>query len=1021
MKSKRVYLNGLRDHKMMLYGIALFSCLFTFPASSYAITPNQAVSQNEKITVKGKVIDNNGEPILGASIIQKGTGNGTTSDLDGNFTLNVAAGTQLEVSYIGYTKQAVSAKRSLTIVLTEDHKVLDEVVVIGFGTVKKRDLTGSVTSIKNDVIQATPTKDVMQSLQGRVAGLDIAPNSNGELNLRIRGNRSINGSNNPLIIIDGMQGGSYADLNPSDIESVDVLKDASSTAIYGSQGANGVIIITTKKAQPGNVRVSYNGYIGIQSKKAHPDYRSGLNYYNARKTAAVNAGNWVSSADDLNLFGTQEALDAYNNNQWTNYEDLLMQNATFHNHQITLNGGTEKTTARLSLGLANNESNYKGGNTSRAILRGSIDHKVAKWMSAGVDFQLTYNQSKVSPYEDVSTQDVELGSPYDANGNIVTYPLGVTGYVNPLINSLAGYYAAQKSNSVDVLANAYMEIHPLKGLSIRSQLSTSLNYYGNGSYTDKNSESQIAGTKKSTAKDSKTNNRYIEWNNIVSYNKQFGDHNFTLTGITAYTKSIKDALTGTSYSQTAPNNLWWNLGAGIDPAVASSYIQTQTSSYAGRLNYSYKERYLLTASLRYDGSSVLAEGHKWASFPSVALAWRISDEPFMKATKSWLDDLKIRATYGVTGNSGIAAYGTQSGVVTTNTLLGFQDVSAQHTQFSNIIGNKETKWEKSKTFDVGFDFLAFNNRVNVVFDYYDTKTTDILLQRTLPTSNGNDGNFTIYQNLGSTSNKGFEFSVNTRNIVTKDFGWNSTLTFSANKERITDLIDGQDITLKNERESTTLMIGHPIKSYLTYTYQGIWKTSEKDLAATYFKDADKKSSFVPGEIKVADLDGDNYIDEKNDTHYIGSPTPKWFAGFNNDLRYKNFDFSVYMFVRWGQWGENPAANFDPSTGGKYTSYNYWEASTNEGGTLPMLYKDRKLYDYKGYQSLWYCDQSFFKIKTMTFGYTLPRKWLDVLKVNLVRFYVTASNPLYSAKSDWMDGYDPEGTSRSYVFGVNINL
>ena len=329
--------------------------------------------------------------------------------------------------------------------------------------------------------------------------------------------------------------------------------------------------------------------------------------------------------------------------------------------------------------------------------------------------------------------------------------------------------------------------------------------------------------------------------------------------------------------------------------------------------------------------------------------------------------------------------------------------------------------EKSTTVDLGFDLVLFNNRLNITFDYYNTKTTDLILLRTLPTTAGNDGNFATYTNIGSTRNRGVELTINSRNIVTKDFQWNSTLSFSANSEKILDLVDGTDIQIGTNKETSTLMLGRPIHSYKTFKYLGIWTTAEAEEAATYFKDADKTQPFKPGDVMVADLDGDHVIDQNKDIDYIGSQSPKWFMGFNNDFRYKNWDLNIYIYARWGHWGESPLANFDPSNGGKYTNMDYWVADTNEGASLPGLMRNRKLFDYVGYQSLGYCEQSFIKLKRIALGYTLPKSVLKTLTLQKVRVYATINNPLYIVKEDWMKHWDPEGQQRSVTVGLNVTF
>lgn len=1025
------------------------SALLCIPACGYAENAEakemavQVVQQSR--TVKGTITDETGEPMIGVTVRVKGSRAAAVTDLDGKFSLSANQGDFIEVSYVGYETTTVKVtSNTLNLQLKPVASDLDEVVVIGFGTVKKRDLTGSVASIKADAIVQTPTSDVATALQGRISGLDI----NGD-DMRIRGNRSINGSNDPLVIIDGVQGGSMSDLNPNDIESIDVLKDASSTAIYGSQGANGVIIITTKKAEAGKMQVSYDGYVTAAFRPDRAEYRSPENYYETLKFAAQNAGLWNSTNDDASLFSDLESYAAFRAGVWTDYEKLLQKDVTWSNkHTVTLSGGTEKTQARFSLGYANDGNKWKrSSGTDKYTLRANIDHKLYSWINAGVNFQLTHSRNASSPYEKATTTSLELGSPYgvyDAEtdtyniGNtLVERPLASDGYVNPLIDGAGDDLYKNESYFTNIVANAYVDIHPIEGLTFRSQLNTHITNSSEGTYTDGKSAANLDKTgQKSTAEMTKASGRYIEWNNILTYNftKLPNDHHLGVTLLTTWNKTIKDEMSATSKGQTIPGNLWWNLGSndGEDGSSihSSLYTQAQNFSYAGRISYDWKSRYLVTASLRRDGSSKLADGNKWDWFPSAALAWRISDEAFMKKTKSWLDDLKIRATYGVTGNAGIGVYGTQSGVTFANWSFGFQDISAnryilgvadQNGSGYYVIANKDTKWEKSTTFDLGFDAVLLNNRLSVTFDWYNTKTTDLILLRSLPTSAGMDGKYATYTNIGSTKNTGFEFTVNSRNIVTKDFSWSSTLTFSANREKITDLVDGTDIMIGTAKETQTLMIGHPIKSYNTFKYLGIWTTAEADEAAKYFKDAEKTNPFKPGDIKVADLNGDYVIDQNDDIGYVGSTSPDWFAGFNNDLRYKNWDLNIYLYARWGQWAESKVANYDPSTGGMTTNFDYWAAGTNEGGSLPALYKGRNLYDYVGYQALAYCDNSFIKLKRITLGYTLPKSALKAMRISNLRIYATINDPLYFVKNEWQKHYDPEGNQRSITIGLNVNF
>ena len=1034
-----------------------------FPTTVFAVNGESSIyaAAAQQNNIKGTVVDEFGEPMIGVTIKVKGAEVAGITDIDGNFSLNTKEGVEIELSYIGYLTQTIKVKNGMQIQMKPDSQMMEEVVVIGFGTVKKRDVTGSVAQVKSDAILQAPTSDVSSALQGRISGLDV---NDGEL--RIRGNRSINGKNDPLVIIDGVQGGSLGDINPEDVESVDVLKDASSTAIYGSQGANGVIIVTTKKAEKGKMSISYSGSVTGAMRSDHPDYRSGTNYYNAAKDAAVAAGQWNSAADDRLLFSSNEAFAAYQAGAWTNYEDLLQKSTTWSTKQtVTLSGGNDKTSARFSLGYASNGNKWKEGNgTDRYVLRANIDHKVYDWISAGVDFQLTHNRSGNSPYEKASTTDMQLGSPYGVYdeetqtysiGNaLVERPLAADEYVNPLIDNANDYLYKKEAYSTNVIANGYLDIHPIDGLSLRSTFNAHITNSSAGDYVDGNQSANLEKTgQKSVATMSKGSSLYMEWNNVLNYNfvQLPKDHHLGVTLLTTWSRKTSDMLSAASVGQTLASNLWWNLGSndGADGSLqhSSSYSKEQTFSYAGRVSYDWKSRYLFTASLRRDGASRLADGHKWEWFPSAALAWRITDEAWMEKVKgNWLDDLKIRATYGVTGNAGIGVYGTQSSITFKNTAFGFQDEAANRYMLGildnngkeyYVVANKDTKWEKSTTFDLGFDASLLHNRVNVVFDWYYTKTTDLILLRSLPTSAGMDGKYATYTNIGSTRNTGVEFTINTRNIVKKNFQWNSSLTFSANSEKIIDLVDGKDITIGTSKETGTLMLDHPIKSYQTFKYIGIWKTSEANEAAIFNQKPGDVHVEIPGMYKVsdgvyakADEDGniiqytkDNpyTISQNGDIQYVGSKSPDWFAGFNNDFTIGNFDVNLYFYARFGQWAENRMGNYTPSNGGKYTNMDYWVEGSNENALLPGAYKGRNFYDYTGYQSLWYADNSFIKLKRVTVGYTLPKSVLKTIGLTKVRVYATVNDPLYWVKSDFQKGWDPEGNQRSFTLGLNVNF
>lgn len=980
------------------------------------------------------VITDASSPLPGASIIVKGTNAGTISSGDGSFTINTDPNATLIISFMGYRTREVELKNQtkINIELREDVAGLDEVVVIGYGTVRKRDLTGSVSSIKTDVIAASPSINAITSLGGRIAGMDIAENVDpNKTTIRIRGNRSISGTNDPLFIIDGVQGGSYSDINSNDIESIEVLKDASSTAIYGYQGANGVIIITTKKGEAGKMAISYNGFAGVEYLPQHPDYRQGDNWVNARREAYRTVGSWSSPSDDRVLFGSDATWEAYQNNQWVNYDDLTMQDSFFNSHNVTATGGNDRTTARMSVGYYGNKSHYKKGKSERYTVRANIDHKVHNWITAGMVTQLTHNVRHNSPYQGLTSgggvrvgSGVELGRAYDENGYVNRYPLGENEYISPLVNG-ADSKVNQKQGT-NVMTSGYLNLTPIAGLSLRTSLSANFEFERVGTYTDgSTTDKQQAGISASSL--TNTNTRFLNWDNVVAYQKSIGDHSFGVTGLTSWVKSMKETLAGSGTDQIVASQLWWALNSNATIGTSSDYVQYQSFSYAGRFNYSYKERYLLTGSIRWDGASRLSD--KWDSFPSLALGWRISEEAFMKPL-TWLDNLKLRASYGTTGNSAIDPYGTQNGVVSfNNSGLAFQNTPVLWYVFKQTLGNVNLGWEKTSQVDIGLDISLLGGRLSATIDYYDSKTSDLLLLRTLPNMMGqgvptdkgrNDLSvFSMYENIGKTRNRGLEIEINSVNIRNRDFKWGTTLTFSANKEKITDLIDDQDILHSQYPESQSLLIGRPINSYRNYALNGIWQSSQAAEAATYFQDANKTLPFEPGLINVKDLNDDNIINAE-DMDYLGSQSPKWFAGLNNTLNYKKFDLSVYAFIRWGHWGENPLSNYDPKTGGKYTTFNYWtpEKETND---FPRPNANMEFYQYHGYMAYSYINRSFFRIKNITLGYTFPSEMLHKIGLQKMRLYATGSNLWYKNKSKFMKDFDPEGLRRQIVFGINVDF
>jgi TonB-linked SusC/RagA family outer membrane protein len=893
-------------------------------------------------------------------------------------------------------------------------KSLNETVVIGYGTVKKRDLTGAVYSVKPDVIMQAPTANPLEALQGRVPGMDITRTSGSPgagADVLIRGTRSISGSNTPLYIIDGMQGGRISDLNAGDIASIEVLKDASSTAIYGAQGANGVVIITTKKGTPGKTKVSYNGYYGINGFTQYPTPRLGEDYIKLRREAyraSLNPGDPMP--DDATLFPNGGEYDAIQKGQWVNWVDLLVHNGIQQQHSVSVSGGTEKTKAYFSGGYYKEEGVLKDNDMTRYTVRLSIDQQINKRIKAGIQSQLnyyTFNRRK-DPMS-VALTTTPLGVPYDEAGNINLYPVaGNLTTISPLTDDRGEYVSKDQIISNITTLNGYTEVNIAEGLTFRSNFGTTLAFTRQGVYFDATSL-QRKDIRTPIASIGSSTNRFYNWDNILTYNKQLKDHSITVTLLTSYTHKDYDSVNASGVNQALSSQLFYNLNAteATSRGILSTYIGSKSMSYAARVNYSYKGRYLLTFSERIDGASRLAPGHKYAGFPSVAAGWRITDA------------IKLRASYGVAGNSGIAEYGTQTGISAASN-ISFGNVPAPGYMFNDLVGNPDLGWELSATTNAGLDLDFFNGRLSATVDVYNTKTTDLLQTRTLPQSTGVAR---VYQNIGATNNKGIEIGISTVNIDKNNFKWTSGITFSANRERITSLIDGKNVI---NGETGSLLLDHPIRSFYTYKKEGIWQTSEAATAANYSFGG---TPFKPGDIKLQDKNGDKKITADGDRMYLGAAVPRWVAGFQNSFSYKGIDLGIFLFARWGQMlNAEFLGRYNPSGENSGPAMiNYWtpENPTND---FPRPSKGGDILKYPGYQALNFVDGSYFKIKNISLGYTLPEKLSGLLKIQRLRIYATGSNIFTKARSHLVKYYDPERggaestpLNKQFVFGVNVDF
>ncbi|TKC56507.1 TonB-dependent receptor [Pedobacter hiemivivus] len=1095
-------------HWRALSGIKLLLAVAILPFSSFA-TENSTVAKlnsavffvQKSINVKGTVVDGKGAPLPGVSIKVKNTIRAAATNNKGEFSIDLEnQNSVLIFSAVGFKTVEVVASNNMRVVLMEAIDELDDVVVIGYGTVKKRDLTGSVVSVKPEQITARPGPNPMESLQGRVAGLDISRSSGqaGEgVNLQLRGNRSFNANSTPLFIINGLPG-DYATLNPYDIESIDVLKDAASTAVYGASGANGVIIITTKGGKAGKINIDFNSYYGYNGWSVVPEALSRDQYLEAKReaykynfdgatrkwvTTAVAAANgfpqagpplWQSPANDEAIFGTAR-YNLFNQGNFVNWADIFMrENAALQNYSLAASGGTDVTKAYVSFNLNDEKGQYIGDDYKLYSTSMRLDHKIRSWLSIGANLQASYvNRNKAQDKLENAIVTDPLVQPYKTDGSI-NPDLGSNVY-NLLLDYQPGVYG-NVDNNTKVFFNPYIEIRPLKGLTILSRAGVRMDYLntyrfdgvGSVNYTYINAN---------TARARINQNRYQEyqWENVLTYNYLLGkDHDFTFTGVTSYIH-VQNTRTEMNQTNIANNKFkWYRFSGDVNTTSISSYDMKKTFGLMGRINYAYKGKYLFSASVRRDGSSVLYETNQWDTFPAVSAGWRISDENFMAGTKKYINNLKVRATWGVAGTSFIPPNSSANFVDQTNMSLGGEMVPIYRS--SRILTNPDLRWEKSKTLNLGLDLGLFNNRIDMALDYYNTNTDGVIYAVNAPITTGaaisGSTPYQTYMNIAKTNNKGFEVTMNTRNIVSKNFEWTSSIAFARNNEKILKITNGlannitNNVTAGENRTAGnyTLTIGEPIASFRNFKIDGIWQIGEEADAGAFGRRPGDLKVNTPGIVKLADgvfrregtsqyyytnlADAQRFnsaltapsslynYNNTNDFQTIGHNSPDFSLGFQNNFKYKNFDLGIYSYLRWGQtinyvmlgW-YNPSALATVASPPRtfLADFNYWTPE-NPSNDFPVMNILASPSTMTGFSGLNYVDGSFFKIKNITLGYTLPENIAKKIAMRKVRFYSTLTNPLVITKSHLLKDYDPEMNgemdyplTKQLVFGLNVSF
>lgn len=843
------------------------------------------IIQQDKKTISGRVVDRNGEPVIGVNVVEKGTTNGTITDMDGKFTFNVSPNATLMLSYIGYKAQeiAVNNRTQYNVVLDEDTETLDEVVVVGYGTMKKSSLTGSVTKVETEKLEGFPSVNVVDALQGRAAGVYINPSRQpGEdPTIRIRGTRSFNASNSPLLIVDGMPG-SWENVSSEDIESMEILKDAAATAVYGSRAANGVILITTKSAKKGGkLSIELNSYVGMNKydfieMQSPEKYNAMIRDVMRYQSHGLDKEAWENSDIDLRrgleMFNGLWADNYYNKGITFNWQDALFNShSVTTGHNISIGQATDKISYKLSYSFQDDNSYYKTMNYKRHILNNNVKINLAKWMDLGLITRLSLrdmggwpgsmweNYRRMSPFETPYIDE----DPSKGLKDVV----GKEKYVNALLNYQDGNFVNDRINKrADIILTA--NIRPFSWLTFTTNLKLDYKESSNGKYYDSKTSEQNLGY--NFASFNKGSDSGYTWNGILNFDKSFGSHHLMATAVLEAQQSKGESVEASSQDIPAKYMDYHFLSSGIvNQKVSSNYWKSNLLSYMFRLQYEYKDRYLFNVAVRTDGSSKLADGNKWRSFPSAAVAWRVSEEGFLKDSKV-VSNLKLRLSYGEIGNQAIDSYQTMTRLKSkTYSWAG----NGFYTWQPDGLANKGLGWEVSKTWNAGVDFGLFDNLLGGTVEFYHTRNEDLLLTRTLPETTGFGS---LWQNIGTTQNHGVEATINVYPVRGKDLNLSLTATATRNWNKIVELLDGKD------DRGASRFVGQPISVFFNYEKIGIWQLDELEEAKKYKQE--------PGQIKIKDVDEDGKITD-NDKVIIGQKEPKVIASIQNSLVYKDWDFS----------------------------------------------------------------------------------------------------------------------------------
>ena len=966
------------------------------------------ISQSNK-RITGVVKDENGIPIIGANVVAKGTNLGSISDMDGQYAIDIPqSATTLTISYIGYISQDIRINNQsvINIILLEDLQRLEEVVVVGYGTQRKRDVTGSVSSLSDDLIAKQNTVNPTIALRGQIAGLSIQQTSGragGEATVTLRGQSKIGDNVPPLVIIDGMPSswGAFEDMDPNDIERIDVLKDASSTAIYGSRASGGVIIITTKAGREQKNVVSYRGNVGVKKLTRNPEMMNTQQFHQFYLDGVAYRG---EPNDNKIMADDQGYIDRGMNTNWL---DFITRDGFETNHSVSLSGGSKNETHYMSLGYRKEDGIQKSEGYERFSLSARVTGKVLDKITAGASLYASYGVTNRGN-QNMLNSAYRLrpwGNPLNDDGTDRFFPTqNESALVNPKFDLENTNWQRKR---IQARGSAFLEYNPIKGLSLKTNFMPNFSMDRTGEYIGEWTRNNVGKEGTSTANSQVDWAIGYLWENTVNYNITIDkDHSIGLTGLFSMEDGLDERYYARVQDLTYPDEYWYNFAASTSIQSLTSRLRgTSMISYMGRVNYGFKEKYLLTLTGRWDGSSKLAEGNKWGFFPSAALAWRAGEEEFIKKLDLF-SNLKLRLSYGVAGNNQVDPYSSFATLSTT--IYAWDETSAKGSAAK--MANRALGWEKSYEYNLGLDMGFMDERLTVILDLYNKTTEDLILDRQIPSHQGVS---VLKQNVGSVRNKGLEVTVNSLNVKTNDFSWRTTLSFDTNKNEIIDLYGDKTDDVGNK-----WFIGHPVTVSYDYKFLGIWQLGEEAEATRY--------GARPGYVKLLDVDGSGSITPERDRVILGNPFPNWSGGITNTFTYNNLDLSFFVYTRQGTFVKS-GFHDAIAQGFQETRYNvpnlpYWTPD-NPSNRWRAAGSANTNGDMANYMST-----SFWRVGHITLGYDFKQKAIKNSGVSNLRAYLQVNNPFVFTK---YDGWDPEYGHRNtdyaplngvtYMVGVNLSF